>query len=331
MSFDLERFLSRRILWCASFISMVRRNDAGCSVGAASGLFMKPSKNISRQETDIMKLIRMRLNGDVRPGIWNEGRIVDLKTIFPTIPDIGEAFFEEGWLSKVAKLQEEGLRMDAPLLSPVLHPSKIICLGKNYLEHAREGGFDVPSRPLLFSKAPSALTGPFDPILLPDSSRQVDWEVELAVVVGKRCKRISKTDAMDFIAGFTVMNDVSAREAQFGDTQWFRGKSFDTFAPLGPVLVTPDEIGDIGNLQLTTRVDGVVMQNGNTRDLIFDIPFLMEYISRDITLYPGDIISTGTPSGVGIFRTPPVVLKAGNVVECRIDRIGAIVNPVVTG
>lgn len=276
-----------------------------------------------------MKLVRMYLNGEIRPGIWNDGCIVDLTTFFPSIPDIGEAFFEGGWLSKIAGLREEGLRMDARLLSPVSRPSKIICLGKNYAEHAREGGFDTPSSPLLFCKAPSALTGPFDPIVLPESSGQVDWEVELAVVVGKRCKRISKKDAMDFIAGFTVMNDVSAREAQFGDTQWFRGKSFDTFAPIGPVLVTPDDIGDIGALQLTTRVDGVLMQDGNTRDLIFDIPFLMEYISKDITLYPGDIISTGTPSGVGIFRKPPVVLQPGNIVECCIDRIGAIVNPVV--
>jgi 2,4-diketo-3-deoxy-L-fuconate hydrolase len=125
------------------------------------------------------------------------------------------------------------------------------------------------------------------------------------------------------------MNDVSAREAQFGDAQWFRGKSFDTFAPLGPALVTSDEIGDINNLQLTTQVDGVLMQNGNTRDLIFDIPFLLEYISRDMTLNPGDIISTGTPSGVGIFRTPPIVLKAGNVVACSIETIGSIINPVV--
>ena len=127
------------------------------------------------------------------------------------------------------------------------------------------------------------------------------------------------------------MNDVSAREAQFGDAQWFRGKSFDTFAPLGPALVTLDEIDDINNLQLTTRVDGALMQDGNTRDLIFDIPFLIEYISQDMTLIPGDIISTGTPSGVGIFRSPPVVLKTGNVVECRIEAIGSIINPVMEG
>jgi 2,4-didehydro-3-deoxy-L-rhamnonate hydrolase len=278
-----------------------------------------------------MKLIRMIQNGEVRPGLWRDGRIVDLKTIYPSIPDIGEAFFKAGWLDKVRNVDDPGLAMNVQLTSPVCRPSKIICLGKNYAEHAKEGGFDNPDKPLLFCKAPSALSGPFDPIVLPQSSGQVDWEVELAVIIGKTCRRISRVNAMDHIAGFTVMNDVSAREAQFGDAQWFRGKSFDTFAPLGPVLVTPYEILDINNLQLTTRVDGVLMQDGNTRDLIFDIPYLLEYISKDMTLIPGDIISTGTPSGVGIFRTPPIVLKPGNVVECRIETIGSILNPVVAG
>jgi len=269
--------------------------------------------------------------GEIRPGIWKDGLMVDLKKIYPSIPDIGEAFFAEGWLEKLFDVNVSGEALNVPLTSPVCRPSKIICLGKNYAEHAKEGGFNYPDKPLLFCKAPSALTGPYDPILLPQSSGEVDWEVELAVIIGKTCRRINRTNAMEYIAGFSVMNDVSAREAQFGDTQWFRGKSFDTFAPLGPVLVTPDEIGDIHNLQLTTRVDGVSMQDGNTRDMIFDIPFLLEYISRDITLIPGDIVSTGTPAGVGIFRKPPVVLKPGNVVECSIERIGSIINPVMAG
>ncbi|MDO9110594.1 MAG: fumarylacetoacetate hydrolase family protein, partial [Desulfatirhabdiaceae bacterium] len=185
-----------------------------------------------------MKLIRMIHNGEVRPGLWKDGLIVDLKTIFPSIPDIGETFFTEGWLEKIFNLNDPGLALNVRLTSPIRRPSKIICLGKNYAEHAKESGFDNPDKPLLFSKAPSALSGPFDPIVLPKSSGQVDWEVELAVIIGKTCRRISRTNAMDHIAGFTVMNDVSAREAQFGDGQWFRGKSFDTFAPLGPVLVT---------------------------------------------------------------------------------------------
>lgn len=278
-----------------------------------------------------MKLIRMIHNGEVRPGLWKDGLIVDLRTIFPSIPDIGETFFSEGWLEKLFSVNTPGIALNVQLTSPIHRPSKIICLGKNYAEHAKEGGFDNPDKPLLFCKATSALSGPFDPIVLPQSSGQVDWEVELAVIIGKTCRRISRTHAMAHVAGFAVMNDVSAREAQFGDTQWFRGKSFDTFAPLGPFLVTPDEIGNISNLQLTTRVDGVLMQDGNTSDMIFDIPFLIEYISKDMTLIPGDIISTGTPSGVGIFRDPPVILKAGNVVECSIESIGSIINPVMAG
>jgi 2-keto-4-pentenoate hydratase/2-oxohepta-3-ene-1,7-dioic acid hydratase in catechol pathway len=278
-----------------------------------------------------MKLIRYGEKGKERPGLMQEGRIVDLRGIFPDLPDIDAGFFENGWLEKVAAVRESGDEMDVRIGSPVAHPSKIICLGKNYAEHAREGGFERPEAPMLFSKAPSALNGPFDPIILPQSSLQVDWEVELAVVIGRSAKRVAAANAFDYIAGFSVMNDVSGRDAQFGDAQWFRGKSFDTFAPFGPVLVTPDEIDDIGNLKLTTRVDGHVMQEGNTVDMIFDIPFILEYISRDITLLPGDIISTGTPSGVGIFRDPPIVLKPGNVVECRIEKIGAIENTVVAG
>ena len=153
--------------------------------------------------------------------------------------------------------------------------------------------------------------------------------MELAVVIGREGKRIHPDNAWDYIAGYTVMNDVSGREAQFGDGQWFRGKSFDTFAPLGPALVTPDEIDDIRNLQLTARVDDQIMQTGNTGDLVFDIPHLLAYISEDITLLPGDVITTGTPAGVGIFRDPPITLAAGNVVTCRIDMLGELVNPVV--
>jgi 2-keto-4-pentenoate hydratase/2-oxohepta-3-ene-1,7-dioic acid hydratase in catechol pathway len=211
---------------------------------------------------------------------------------------------------------------------PIQHPSKIICLGKNYAEHAKEGGFDQPERPLLFCKGPNALNGPYDPILLPHGSGNIDWEVELAVVIGREGKHIPKAEALSFIAGVTIMNDVSGREAQFSDSQWFRGKSFDTFAPLGPAIVTLDEIGDIQNLTLSAIVDGTVMQTGNSGDMIFDVATLIEFISEDMTLLPGDIISTGTPSGVGFFRDPPIVLEAGSVVECRIEKIGTIVNRV---
>jgi len=277
----------------------------------------------------VMKLIRFGDKGAERPGLLKDGKIVDLRRVFPEIPDIGEAFFRGQWLDRVRGVTEPGEEMTVRLGPPVARPSKIICLGKNYAEHAKEGGFDMPTSPLLFSKTPNTLNGPNDPILLPRSSGKIDWEVELALVIGKEGKRIGKGETFDHIAGYTVMNDVSGREAQFFDSQWFRGKSFDTFAPLGPALVTTDDIADLYNLRLTALVDGEVMQDGSTRDMIFDIPALIENISEDITLFPGDIISTGTPSGVGIFRDPPVVLKAGNVVECRIEGIGALINEVV--
>ena len=278
-----------------------------------------------------MKLVRFGQKGKAKPGLWRDGKIVDLRKIFPDIPDISEAFFRGGWLEKVALVKDTGQKIEERIACPIHRPSKIICLGKNYAEHAKEGGFENPEKPLIFCKTPNALNGPFDPIILPKSSGQVDWEVELAIIIAKEGKRINRTDAFDYIAGFTVMNDVSGREAQFSDTQWFRGKSFDSFAPTGPVIVTVDEIGDVNNLRLTAKVDGVIMQDGNTRDLIFDIPDIIENISEDITLFPGDIISTGTPAGVGIFRDPPVVLKPGNVVECHIEKIGSIINKVVNG
>ncbi len=276
-----------------------------------------------------MRLIRFGPRGKERPGIEIGDRIVDLRRYFPDIPDIGEAFFRGGWLGKIAALDAPGETMRVRRGCPIDRPSKIICLGKNYAEHAREGGFDQPDRPLLFGKAPNALTGPYDPILLPRSCGKIDWEVELAVVIGAEAKRVRKSEARDVIAGVTIMNDVSGREAQFADSQWFRGKSFDTFAPMGPALVTMAQIGDIQNLRLTALVDGTVMQDGNSRDMTFDVATLIEFISEDMTLFPGDVISTGTPSGVGIFRNPPVLLTASSVVECRIEKIGVIVNRVV--
>jgi 2,4-didehydro-3-deoxy-L-rhamnonate hydrolase len=276
-----------------------------------------------------MKLVRFGEKGKEKPGRYKDGNIVDLRKIFPEIPDIGEKFFRENWLEKIAGVEDPGQKLKDRIGCPIHAPSKIICLGKNYAEHAKEGGFENPDRPLIFCKTLNTLNGPFDPIVLPKSSGKIDWEVELAIIIGKEGKRISKAKAMDYIAGFTVMNDVSGREAQFSDSQWFRGKSFDGFAPAGPVMVTPDEIGDVNNLRITATVDGRIMQDGNTRDMIFDVFTIIEDISEDITLVPGDIISTGTPAGVGIFRDPPVVLRPGNVVECYVENIGTIVNKVV--
>ena len=279
-----------------------------------------------------MKLIRFGEKGKEKPGLWQDGRIVDLTQVYPDIPDIGERFFRDGWFERAQQVKAPGELMDVRMGCPVHRPGKIICLGKNYAAHAKETGLDVPVRPLLFCKTANALNGPFDPILLPTSSFQIDWEVELAVVIGREGKRITKEAALEFIAGFTVVNDVSGRDAQFADGQWFRGKSFDTFAPVGPFIVTLDEIGGpqaLGQLQLTALVNDELMQDGNTRDMIFDIPHILADISEDITLMPGDIIATGTPSGVGFFRDPPITLKKGDVVTCRIERVGEISNVVM--
>lgn len=278
-----------------------------------------------------MKLIRFGEKGTEKPGLWQDGRIVDLTTFFPDIPDISEEFFTDGWLEKVKTVEAPGEEMDVRIGSPVSRPGKIVCLGKNYAEHAQETGLDVPPRPLLFCKTPNTLNGPFDPIRLPKSSTQIDWEVELAVVIGKAGRGIQRENAFDYVAGVSVFNDVSGRDVQFADGQWFRGKSFDTFAPMGPALVTLDEIGGpdaLESLQLTTRVNGQIMQDGNTRDMIFKIPEILADISMDMTLVPGDIIATGTPAGVGFFRDPPIVLKAGDVVTCSVENVGTIENRV---
>ncbi len=277
-----------------------------------------------------MKLIRFGVRGEERPGLWQADGVVDLRDLFPEIPDIDGSFFEQGWPARLAGLQASGRPLQTRWAAPLTRPSKIICLGKNYVEHAKEGGFETPASPLIFCKTPNTLNGPFDPVLLPQSSGQVDWEVELAVVIGTAGKRIAKESALAHVAGVTVMNDVSGRQAQFADSQWFRGKSFDTFAPLGPALVTLDELGDPHNLRLTAKLNGRLMQDGHTRDLIFDLPTLIANISEDITLCPGDVISTGTPAGVGIFRHPPIVIQEGDEVECWIEKIGSIRNRFVS-
>jgi 2,4-diketo-3-deoxy-L-fuconate hydrolase len=278
-----------------------------------------------------MNIIRFGPKGEEKPGLLKKDRIVNLRRIFPDIPDIGESFFRAGWLKKISTISDPGEKLDVRQGCPVHRPSKIICLGINYMEHKTESGLDVPTRPLLFCKTPNTQNGPFDPIVLPRGSGKIDWEVELAVIIGKEGKRIQKSDTLKHIAGFTVLNDVSGREAQFSDAQWFRGKSFDTFAPMGPALVTVDEIVNPQHLRLTAAVDEVLMQDGNTKDMIFDIPSIIEYVSEDITLLPGDVISTGTPSGVGIFQDPPFLLKPGNVVKCHIEGVGTIINPVMAG
>jgi 2-keto-4-pentenoate hydratase/2-oxohepta-3-ene-1,7-dioic acid hydratase in catechol pathway len=219
---------------------------------------------------------------------------------------------------------------DVKIEAPVPRPNKIICIGLNYLDHVTESGAEIPKAPLIFSKFDTCVAASEDPILLPVGSEQVDFEAELAVVIGRRAKNIDGKDAMDYVFGYTNFNDVSARDMQFADGQWQRGKSCDTFAPFAEYVATKDEIADPQNLRIQFRLNGETMQDSNTDQLIFKIPALVEYLSRSITLEPGDIIATGTPPGVGFARKPPVFLKDGDVCEVEVEGLGVLINPVVS-
>jgi len=218
------------------------------------------------------------------------------------------------------------------LLAPIHDPSKIICLGLNYTEHATEGGRKPPEIPVIFAKYPNCIVGPNDKVILPSRySQKVDYEVELAVVMGRRAKEVSEEKAYEYVAGFTIMNDVTARDFQQQDGQWVRGKSCDTFAPIGPHLITMDELGDPHNLGISMLINGEERQSSNTSDMIFRIPFIISYLSRTMTLESGDIISTGTPPGVGVFRDPPVFLQHGDIMEAKIEKIGSLISVVDGG
>ena len=212
---------------------------------------------------------------------------------------------------------------------PAVYPGKIMAIGRNYAEHASEGGADLPKAPLLFNKLPNALSAHNAAIVLPSISEQVDYEAELAVVIGQRAKRVSEADALGYVFGYSLINDVSARDLQFGDGQWTRGKSLDTFAPLGPFITTRDEIDDVQSLKIEGLLNNEVMQSSNTSKMIFKVAHLVSYLSQGITLEPGDVIATGTPDGVGIFRKPPVLLKPGDVFEVKIEKLGTLRNAVV--
>lgn len=214
------------------------------------------------------------------------------------------------------------------LLPPVPDPEKILCIGLNYRDHAAEAGLDLPTEPMVFAKFRNCLIGATDEIVLPDEVERVDYEAELAVVIGRRGKGISAADAQEYIAGITVFNDVSARDLQLATSQWTLGKSVDTFGPCGPWLVTLDEITDMADLRMRTRVNGAVVQDSSTAEMVFGVAELVAYLSQAMTLEPGDLIATGTPAGVGFKRNPPVLLRAGDVVEVEIDEVGLLANPV---
>lgn len=273
-----------------------------------------------------MKLIRFGELNKEKAAVLLDGKIYDVSAINE---DYNEQFFETGGLERLkafveanrASLQEvpAGTRLG----SPVARPSKIVCIGLNYADHAKETGAALPPEPVVFMKSTTALCGPQDNIMIPRNSVKTDWEVELAVVIGKKASYIDEAEAMDYVAGYTLHNDVSEREFQIErNGTWDKGKGCDTFAPMGPWLVTKDEVADVDSLRLWLTVNNVKMQDGNTANFIFKVPFLVSYVSQFMTLLPGDVISTGTPAGVGLGMNPQVYLKAGDVVRLGIDGLG---------
>ncbi|EON75406.1 Fumarylacetoacetate hydrolase family protein [Lunatimonas lonarensis] len=282
-----------------------------------------------------MKLIRFGNVGEEKPGIVTEdGRQLDVSAFGI---DWNEEFLgDESGFQKLAEWLEAH-QQDCPevpagtrLGSPIVRPSKIICVGLNYSLHAKESGMEVPAQPVLFMKATSSLSGPFDDIVIPKNSQATDWEVELAIIIGKKASYVSKEDAYDHIAGYAVHNDVSERDFQLRHGgQWVKGKSADTFAPLGPWLVTKEAVANPNNLHLWLKLNGTTVQDSSTSDLVFDVPTLVSYISQYMTLLPGDVISTGTPSGVGMGFNPPVYLKEGDVVELGVEGLGTSKQQVV--
>lgn len=273
-----------------------------------------------------MKLIRFGNAGKERPGIHIDGKNYDVSDF---IKDYDESFFANGGIQHLewTLTQHKNMLPEVPegtrLGCPVARPSKILCIGLNYAKHAQETNAPIPKEPILFMKSTTSIVGPNDEIMIPRDSVKTDWEVELAFVIGKRASYVEESEAMDYIAGYCLHNDVSEREFQLerGGT-WDKGKGCDTFAPLGPWMVTKDEIADPHKLRLWLKLNGKMMQDGNTDDLIFNLPQLVAYLSRFMTLLPGDIVSTGTPAGVGLGFNPQVYLKPGDVVELGIDGLG---------
>ncbi|XP_041089748.1 fumarylacetoacetate hydrolase domain-containing protein 2A isoform X1 [Polyodon spathula] len=289
-----------------------------------------------------MRLVQFRRGGgppEVRVGVQQRegGDLVDLNSFDPSLPHSMRGFLERGEsaLDTAQRALSSGQHLvplsEASLLSPITGPDKVICVGMNYVDHCLEQGVPIPSEPIIFSKYPSAIAGPCDDIIHPTQTKELDWEVELAFVIGKTGKHIKEEEALGHVAGFTVAHDVSARDWQMkrNGKQWLLGKTFDTFCPLGPAIVTAGALSDPHNLGIRCRVNGGVVQDSSTNQMVFKTEALVSWVSQFVTLYPGDVFLTGTPPGVGVFRKPPVFLKKGDVVECEIDEIGLIRNTVV--
>lgn len=289
-----------------------------------------------------MRIIMAAKDGRLRPGILLSSNVVflsdllkeevlDLPKYLSKTPDAMQKIMEAINKFHDQRLLEEGgtLRLEgAELPPPILRPGKIVCIGQNYKGHLAEQSLKPHKFPVIFAKWPSCLIGQIGSIVLPKESKNVDIEAELAVVIGKKAKNVSKENAMDHVFGFSILNDVSARDIQFAESQWVRGKSFDTFAPFGPWIVTADEIPDPGALGIRSWINDTLMQDASTADMVFGVSEIVSYLSKCFTLEPGDIIATGTPGGVGHFRNPPVYLKPGDRVRIAIERIGTLENSV---
>jgi len=271
-----------------------------------------------------VKLIRFGTIENEKPGIHIDGINYDVSAF---VNDYDEHFFANNGIQNLRKHLEQKKLPEIPessrIAAPIARPSKIICVGLNYAKHAKETNAEIPKEPIIFMKATTSFSGPFDHITIPKNSVKTDWEVELAIVIEKKASYVEVEEAMDYIAGYVLHNDISERAFQLerGGT-WDKGKGCDTFAPIGPWMVTKDEISDPHQLRLWLSVNGKIMQDGNTDDLIFNIPFLVSYISQFMTLLPGDIISTGTPAGVGLGFIPNIFLKEGDIVELGIEGLG---------
>ncbi len=274
-----------------------------------------------------MRLTRFGEAGHEKPAVIINDEIFDVSAF---VKDYDEIFFAEDGLQKLKELSQSNIVLPkvnaGTRLGPcIARPSKIICIGLNYIDHAKETNAPIPTEPIIFFKSTTALCGPNDDLVIPKNSNKTDWEVELAFVISKKASYVDEKDAMDYVAGYCLHNDYSEREFQLErGGQWVKGKSCDTFAPLGPFLATQDEIADVDNLKMWLTVNGKTFQNSNTSNLIFKIPFLVHYLSHFMTLLPGDVISTGTPPGVGLGIKPePVYIKAGDVIELGIEGLGS--------
>ncbi|MCB0687395.1 MAG: fumarylacetoacetate hydrolase family protein [Saprospiraceae bacterium] len=274
-----------------------------------------------------MKLIRFGAVGKEKPGIVNkEGKQIDVSSFGE---DYTPEFFASDGINRLAAWLNENagtcpvVGEDQRLGPPIAQSGKLLCIGLNYAAHAKESGMEIPKSPVLFGKATSAICGPFDDVIIPKGSEKTDWEVELAVVIGKRANYVNESEALDYIAGYMVHNDVSERAFQLEHGgQWIKGKSADTFAPLGPWLVTKDEVQDPNNLHLWLKLNGEMLQDSTTSDFVFNIQHLVSYLSQYMSLMPGDIISTGTPAGVGLGLNPQRYLKPGDVMELGVEGLG---------